>query len=95
MSKALKECIQLQNSTKLLIPRLPFQRLAREILVKYKANGRFQAQSIEALRESTEMCIVYMLQDAYMLTIHRKRVTLTDSDIRLRNGLVQDLSRFQ
>ena len=47
---ALKEIRRFQKSTELLIRRLPFQRLVREIAGTYKVDLRFQAAAIEALQ---------------------------------------------
>lgn len=78
-----KEIVRLQKTTELCIPRLPFQRLVREIIQKYSNNFRVQVTTIEALRESSEAFIVQMFEDAFALTIHRQRITLNRRDIQL------------
>ena len=61
---ALKEIRRYQASVDLLIPRLPFQRLVREVLLGMKANFRLQSLALEALQESAEMFLVERFADA-------------------------------
>ena len=51
---ALREIRRYQKSTELLIRKLPFQRLVREIAQDFKSDLRFQASAIMALQEATE-----------------------------------------
>jgi histone H3 len=51
---ALQEIRRYQKSTELLIRRLPFQRLVREIALKYHDGLKFQAASLDALQEACE-----------------------------------------
>ena len=46
--RALKEIQQYQKSTELLIRRLPFQRLVREIVQERRADLRFQGMVLKA-----------------------------------------------
>jgi len=48
---ALREIRRYQKSTELLIRKLPFQRLVREIAQDYKTDLRFQSSAIAALQE--------------------------------------------
>jgi histone H3 len=48
---ALREIRKYQKSTELLIRKLPFQRLVREIARELKSDLRFQASAIAALQE--------------------------------------------
>lgn len=80
----------LQRTTHLLIPRLPFQRVVREILQQFRQNDyRVQRQAIEALRESCELYLVQMFSDALLCMIHAKRATLQIRDIRLLKALAE------
>lgn len=81
--------MKLQRTTHLLIPRLPFQRVIREILQENGANLRLQSLAIEALRESSEMYLVQMFADALLCMIHAKRVTLQIRDIQLLKALAE------
>ena len=47
---ALRDIRKLQASTDLLIRKLPFQRLVKEIAIAYKFDIRFQSQAILALQ---------------------------------------------
>jgi histone H3 len=48
---ALREIRKYQKSTELLIRKLPFQRLVREIAQDFKTDLRFQSTAIMALQE--------------------------------------------
>lgn len=72
-SVALREIRRYQKSTDLLIPRVPFERLAREILatVTNKVDGwRLQSMAVEALQAASEAHIVDVLQDANLCCLH-------------------------
>ena len=87
---ALKEIRQYQKSTELLIRKLPFQRLVREIanddtVVPGSMVGkiRFQTDAIKALQESCEAYLVGLFEDTNLCAIHAKRVTIMPKDIQL------------
>ena len=80
---ALREIRKYQRSTDLLLRKLPFQRLVREIAQDFKKGMRFQAIALLALQEATEAYIVGMFEDANLCAIHAKRVTVMVRDIRL------------
>ena len=48
---ALREIRRFQKSTELLIRKLPFQRLVREIAQDFKTDLRFQSAAVGALQE--------------------------------------------
>ena len=54
---ALREIRRYQKSTELLIRKLPFQRLVREIAQDFKTDLRFQSAAIGALQVYTVFCI--------------------------------------
>lgn len=84
----LREVRRLQMSTDFMIPRLPFSRLVREIIVQHSTIvSQMTATALEALQIAAEMYVGQRLQDAYMLTLHRKRVTLQVKDMKLINIL--------
>lgn len=60
---ALREIRRYQNTTHLLIPRLPFQRLIREITIQYKTDIRYQAVALECLHEAAEAYLVGLFED--------------------------------
>ena len=71
---ALKEIRHFQKSTCLLIRRLPFQRLVREIAQDFKTDLRFQAAALRALQEAAEAYLVGLYEDCNLCAIHAKRV---------------------
>eukprot|EP00697_Spironema_sp_BW2_P013882 gnl/Spiro4/4180_TR2093_c0_g1_i1.p2 gnl/Spiro4/4180_TR2093_c0_g1~~gnl/Spiro4/4180_TR2093_c0_g1_i1.p2 ORF type:complete len:140 (-),score=29.83 gnl/Spiro4/4180_TR2093_c0_g1_i1:88-507(-) len=80
---ALREIRKYQKSTELLIRKLPFQRLVREIAQDFKAELRFQSTAIMALQEASEAYLVGLFEDTNLCAIHAKRVTIMPKDIQL------------
>ncbi|KMZ69659.1 histone H3 [Zostera marina] len=80
---ALREIRKYQKSTELLIRKLPFQRLVREIAQEFKFDLRFQSHAILALQEASECYIVGLFEDTNLCAIHAKRVTIMPKDIQL------------
>ena len=73
---ALREIRRYQKSTELLIRKLPFQRLVREIAQDFKTDLRFQSSAIGALQEASEAYLVGLFEDTNLAAIHAKRVTI-------------------
>ena len=67
----------------LLIRKLPFQHLVREIAMDYKSELRFQSAAIMALQEASEAYLVGLFEDSNLCAIHAKRVTIMPRDIQL------------
>ena len=80
---ALREIRKYQNSTGLLLRKLPFQRLVREIALDFKSDLRFQSTAILALQEATEVYLVGLFEDTNLCAIHAKRVTIMPRDMQL------------
>jgi len=80
---ALREIRRYQKSTELLIRKLPFQRLVREIAQDFKTDLRFQSTAILALQEAAEAYLVGLFEDTNLCAIHAKRKTIMPKDIRL------------
>jgi len=80
---ALREIRRYQKSTELLIRKLPFQRLVRELAQEFKSDLRFQSTAILALQESAEAYLVGLFEDTNLCAIHAKRVTIMTKDIQL------------
>merc|ERR1712080_719180 len=55
---ALREIRSYQKSTELLLRKLPFQRLVREIAQDFKTDLRFQSSAVMALQEASEAYLV-------------------------------------
>ena len=76
---ALKEIRRYQKSTELLIRKLPFQQLVREISGDHKVitsplcgKVRFQSLAIKALQEASEAYLVRLFEDTNLCAIHAK-----------------------
>ena len=82
-TKALMEIRRYQKSTELLICKLPFQRLVREMAQDYKTDLRFQSSAIVALQEAAESFLVGLFEDTNLCAIHAKHVTIMPKDIQL------------
>jgi histone H3 len=81
---ALREIRRYQKSTDLLIQKLPFQRLVREITsLNFAADYRFQSASLGALQEAAEAYLVGLMEDTNLCAIHAKRVTIMPKDMQL------------
>ncbi|XP_027936330.1 histone H3.3-like [Vigna unguiculata] len=71
------------SRTELLIQKLPFQRLVREIAQDFKTDLRFQISAVSALQEAAEAYLVGLFEDTNLCAIHTKRVTIMPKDIQL------------
>lgn len=82
--RALKEIRAYQKSTDLLIRRLPFARLVREIQQGLtRQSYRWQGSAILALQEATEAHLVGLFEDCNLCAVHGKRVTIMPKDMQL------------
>lgn len=91
---ALREIRRYQKSTELLIRKLPFQRLVREIAQQYKTDLRFQGSAVLALQEASEAYLIGIFEDSYLCTLHAKRVTIMPKDILLARRIRGECSKF-
>jgi len=80
---ALREIRKYQKSTDLLIRKIPFQRLVREIAQEYKSDLRFQSTALLALQEASEAYLVGLFEDTNLCAMHAKRVTIMPKDLQL------------
>jgi histone H3 len=80
---ALREIRRYQKSSDLLIRKLPFSRLVREIAQDFKGDLRFQSASVLALQEACEAYLTHLFEDTNSSAIHAKRVTIMPKDIQL------------
>jgi histone H3 len=88
---ALREIRKYQMSTDSLIPKIPFARLCREIMLDFtREQWRIQAAALAALQEATEAYVVAIMEDANLCAIHAKRVTIMPADMRLARRLAGD-----
>lgn len=89
---ALREIRRYQQSTDLLLLKLPFQRLVREICqyilpFEVAKEMRWQSQAIMALQEASEAFLVHLFEDTNLCAIHAKRVTIMQKDMQLARRL--------
>ena len=84
---ALREIRRYQKSTNLMIRKLPFQRLVREIAGEFKHDVRFQASAVLAIQEAAEAYLAGLFEDTNLCAIHAKRVTITVGDMRLASRI--------
>ena len=84
-SIALKEIRKYRNSTDLVLRKLPFQRLVRQIAADLRPglDLRFQSTAILALQEATEAYLVGLFEDTNLCATHANRVTIMPRDMQL------------
>ena len=80
---ALRQIRKYQKSTELLIRKMPFPRLVREVAQDYKCDLRFQSTAIMALQEAAEAYLVGIMEDTNLCALHAKRVTIMPKDMQL------------
>ncbi|KAH7388220.1 hypothetical protein KP509_16G065100 [Ceratopteris richardii] len=86
--KSLREIRRAQKSVGLLIPRLPFMRVVKQISVNLCSlmktssfvNVRWQTQALLCLQEVAEDIAIDFMNDAYLCIAHSHRVTLMAKD---------------
>ena len=82
---SLREIRRYQKSTELLIRKIPFQRLVREVVHNLYPhdNYRFQSTALLGLQEAAESYLVRMFTHVNDLAIHGRRVTIKPCDIHI------------
>ena len=89
--KALKEIKKYQSSTEMLIKRLPFQRVVKEIIQKVWDDLRLQSTAILVLQEVGETFLVGLLEQSNLCALHAKRVTIMPKDVHLERCIREDV----
>lgn len=79
---AKREIRKLTRSTNLLLAKLPFERLAREIAQFFSSDIRFTPGALHALHQSSEAFLNEFLHNADLAKCHAKRDTLMEEDLR-------------
>lgn len=92
---ALREIRRYQKSTELLIRKLPFQRLVKEVAQDFNSNLRFQSSAIGALQEAVEAYLVSLFEDTNLCAMHAKRVTIRKSDFEYCRRITERSGRVQ
>lgn len=85
--KALREIRRYQRTTELLIRKVPFARLVKQLCDDHftlpNERLRWRATALSALQEASEAYLVRLFSDANLCAIHGKRVTIMRRDIQL------------
>ena len=80
---ALHEIRHYQKRVNLLIHKLPFQHLVREITQQFNMELRFRSATITVLQKASEAYLICLFEDSNLCAIHAKRVTIMPKDIQL------------
>lgn len=86
---ALREIRRYQRSTELLLRKMPFRRLVREIAQNFKSDLRFQQTAMLALQEASEMYLTELFDESNQCAINAKRVTLLQRDMQLARKIAK------
>ena len=87
--KALREIMKYQSTTDLLVAKIPFAKIVKQITDRYTiADGssepyKWQSMALLALQEASETYIVGLLEHTNLLAIHAKRSTVMKKDLQL------------
>ncbi|KAA1468529.1 histone-fold-containing protein [Dentipellis sp. KUC8613] len=84
---ALREIRKYQKTSDLLIRKVPFQRLVREIAQDFRGDVRFQSSALLALQEASEAFLVTLFEDTNLAALHAGRVTIQAKDMLLARRL--------
>lgn len=84
---ALEEIKRYQDSTNLIIPRLSFQRVVREIAEELNPGIRFTKDAMDAFQTGAEAHLVEYFQMMQLCAIHGKRVTIMPTDLKLLQNI--------
>lgn len=90
---ALQDIRKYQNSTDLLIPKICFQRLVRELSQKVTNNTfdfKYQASALYALQEAAEAYLCSLFEDTNLCACHARRVTILPRDMALALRIRRD-----
>lgn len=88
---ALREIRKYQKSTKLLIPKLAFTRLVRDIIHSFNIDLRVQPEAVEALQEASEAYLVGLFKHTQLLAIHAKHEGIKLEDLQLARRIRGEL----
>lgn len=83
-SSTIQEIRKYQKSTDLLIKKLPFQRVVRDICKEITEKDiRFQSSALLALQEASEAYLTSLFEDTNLCAAHASRVTILPRDMQL------------
>ena len=97
-TRSLREIAYYQKRVKLLIRKLAFQRVVREIgqdgMIVSMPDCRWQSNAILALQEGAEAFIIGLYEDANLCALHAKRVTLMPKDMHLAQKIRGEANKY-
>ena len=91
--KALKEIKKFQSLTELLIQKLPFQRLVKELIQAKQNDLKVQGLAMKALQEAGEIFLMGFLEQVNLGIIDAKCVMIMPKDIQLARRIRGDIYR--
>jgi histone H3 len=91
---ALREIRRYQRTTDLVLRKLPFQRLVREITQQFRQDLRFQSTALLALQEAAEAYLVGLFEDTQLCAVHAKRITIQPKDMILARRIRGERNGF-
>ena len=89
--RALQEILKLQKTAELLIPKIRFRALVRELGCDYKTDVRWGAGSVETIQEAAEAYIITIMEAANLGAIHAKREMIMVKDVKLAIAMQRKL----
>ena len=78
---ALSEIRRFQKSTELVIKKLTFQRLVREIVQDLRSELTFPSTAMLTLQEAAETMLIGVFEDANLIAVSNKRVVVNSNDM--------------
>jgi len=83
-TRAIQEMRKYQKSTELLMRKLPFFRLVKELISMYDTKHELRVQSsfVLAFQEAVEAHMVGLFEDVNLITLNAKRVTILPKDVQ-------------
>ena len=96
---ALREIRKYQTSTELLIPKLTFQRLVKEVMQSECQDRdipmkKIQSPALLALQCACEDYVTELFSKSQRAAVHGKRITVTPDDVQLVMDFRGDCNRF-
>ena len=82
-TNSIREIRYYQKCSFLILPRLSFSRLVREVAQDFKTGLRFSADAVLVLQYAVEKFVIELLKDANLAAIHAKRTTVQPKDIQM------------
>lgn len=87
---SLRNIRKFQNSTALLIRKLPFQRIVGELLLEHVSDYRVQPVAFLALQETAEAHFIIVFEDRKRRAIYGKWTMIDPKDMHLSRSIPDD-----